>query len=115
MPDVETSRSWKLHSGSAQYVSVTMISVMTYTGHKVITNVVTIHIVHSTVVDRKVVCGVKRSWHWGLRSMDKFVRRFIISHGIGNEISNKLLKPEYSMKTISTFKDSCMDVQAYVA
>ena len=42
------------------YLSVKMISVvMTYTGYKVNTNVVTLHIIHSAVVDRKVVGGAK--------------------------------------------------------
>ena len=42
------------------YLSVKMISVvMTYTGYKVNTNVVTLHIIHSAVVDRKAMRGAK--------------------------------------------------------
>ena len=87
------------------YLSVKMISVvMTYTGYKVNTNVVTLHIIHSAVVDRKVVGGAKSAC--GFRSIDtKFVRHlggdwFIISYDNRPPIWTTLLL--HSIKIIST-------------
>ena len=54
------------------YLSVAIISAVIYTGYKVVTNVVTLHIIESAVVDNKVVRGAKRAR--GFKSGSKFVR-----------------------------------------
>ena len=100
------------------YLSVTTMSVvMIYASYKAMTNVVTLYIIKSAVVDSEVVRGVKSARCSSTEY--KFVRYLggdwiIISYD--NRISKRSLGQAWlrrSIKIIRNFTNRCMDAQTY--